>query len=52
MDSGFLSQAARFLQEQRKYKRWLSVFLCLAFVVALGTVAALKLYGLSMTHKV
>ena len=52
MDSGFLSQAARFLQEQKKYKRWLSVFLCLAFVVALGTVAALKLYGQAMTHKV
>ncbi len=52
MESRFLSQAAKFLQEQKKNKRWTVVFVCLAAVVALGTVTALKLYGQAMTHKV
>ena len=52
MKSRFLSQAAKFLQEQKKNKRWTVVFVCLAAVVALGTVTALKLYGQAMTHKV
>ncbi len=52
MESGFLSQAAKFLQDRKNYKRWLAVFLCLAATVAFGTVAALKLYGQAMTHQV
>ena len=47
----FITQAAKVLNEQKKYKRRLAVFLCLAIVVALGTAAALKMYGQAMSHK-
>lgn len=47
----FITQAAKVLNEQKKYKRRLAVFLCLAVVVALGTAAALKMYGQAMSHK-
>ena len=47
----FLSRAGKLLKEQRQYRRRLAVFLCLAVLVAFGTVAALKLYGQAMTHK-
>ena len=36
----FITQAAKVLNEQKKYKRRLAVFLCLAVVVALGTAVA------------
>lgn len=52
MGFDFLSQAAKFLQERKEYKRWLAAFLCLAMVVVFGTVTALKLYGQAMTHQV
>ncbi len=52
MGFDFLSQAAKFLQEQKEYKRWLAAFLCLAMVVVFGTVTALKMYGQAMTHQV
>ena len=48
----FLSQAAAFLQERKKHRIQTAVFLCLAVTVAFGTVAALKMYGEAMTHKV
>ena len=48
----FLSQAAAFLQERKKHRIQTVVFLCLAVTVAFGTVAALKMYGEAMTHKV
>lgn len=44
-------QAAKLLGEQKKYKRWLAVFLCLAVVVTAGTVAALKMNGQALSHK-
>lgn len=47
----FITQAAKVLNEQKKSKRRLAVFMCLAAVVALGTVAALKMYGQAMSHK-
>lgn len=52
MGFNFFPQAAKFLQEQKKHKHRMAIFLCLAVVVALGTVAALKMYGQAMTHKV
>ncbi len=48
----FLSQTAAFLQERKKHRIQTAVFLCLAVTVAFGTVAALKMYGEAMTHKV
>ena len=47
----FIKQAAEVLNEQRKSKRRLAVFMCLAAVVAVGTAAALKMYGQAMSHK-
>ena len=47
----FLSQAGKLLKEHKQYKRQLTVFLCLAVIVAFSTVTALKLYGQAMTHK-
>ena len=52
MGFDFLSRAARFLQERKEYRRWLTAFICLALVVAFGTVTALKMYGQAMTHQV
>ncbi len=49
MEFHFFAQAAKFLQEQKRYKRWMALFLCMAVVVALGTAAALKLNGRAMT---
>lgn len=51
MKYDIISQTAKFLQQYKKNKRWLAVFLCLAVTVVLGTLAALKLYGQAMTHK-
>ena len=48
----FLSQAGELLKKRKQYKRQTAVFLCLAVIVAFGTVTALKLYGQAMTHKV
>ncbi len=52
MKFDFLTQAAKFLQERKAYRRWLAVFMCLALAVTFGTVAALKMYGQAMTHQV
>lgn len=52
MKFDFLSQAAKFLQERKEYKRWLAAFMCLALAVTFGTVGALKMYGQAMTHQV
>lgn len=49
MRSKIMKQAERFLREQKNYKRWLSVFLCLAAVVALSTVMVLRYTGTAMT---
>lgn len=51
MESSVFKQIARFLQEKKKEKQWLVVFICMAVVVGSGTVAALKLKGQAMTHK-
>lgn len=47
----FLTQAAKALQEKKRYQHRLAIFLCLAIVVTLGTFAALKLRGQAMTHQ-
>lgn len=52
MEYGFLGRAGKFLQEQKKHRRWMMMFLCLAGGVTLGTLTFLKLYGQAMTHKV
>lgn len=44
-------QAAKLLGEQKKYRRWLAVFLCLAMVVTAGTTAALKMNGQALSHE-
>lgn len=49
MKSSIRKQAERFLREQKNYKRWLAVFLCLAVVVTIGTTAALKYKGIAVT---
>lgn len=49
MKSSLKKQAERFLREQKNYKRWLAVFLCLAVVVTIGTTAALKYKGIAVT---
>ena len=50
MESPILKQIAKFLQDKKKYKRWLAVFVCLAVVVGFATTAALKMRGKAMTH--
>ena len=49
MKSLISKQVERFLREQKNYKRWLAVFLCLAVVVTIGTTAALKYKGIAVT---
>ena len=46
------SQNTKILQEQKKHRQWLIIFLGLSVTVVLGTAAALKLYGQALTHKV
>ncbi len=46
------SQNTKILQEQKKHRQWVMIFLGLSVTVILGTVAALKLYGQALTHKV
>ena len=50
MKSSVWEKAERFLRERKDYKRWLAVVACLAVLVTLGTVAALKNTGSAMTH--
>lgn len=52
MGFDFLSRAAKFLQERKEYRRWLTAFVGLALVVVFGTVTALRMYGQAMTHQV
>lgn len=51
MDSPILKQIAKFLQDRKKHKHWLVIFTCMAVLVGLGTVTALKLMGQAMTRK-
>lgn len=51
MKVDFLSQAGKLLKEQKRFRRQMIVFFCLAVVVLYGTVTALMLYGQAMTHK-
>lgn len=50
MESPILKQIAKFLQDKKRYKRWLAVVVCLAVVVGFATTAALKMRGKAMTH--
>ena len=49
MKSYISKQVERFLREQKNYKRWLAVFLCLAVIVTIGTAGALKYKGIAVT---
>lgn len=51
MESPILKRIAEFLQEQKKHKQWRAVFIILAVFVGVGTVTALRMMGLAMTHK-
>lgn len=51
METPILKQIARFLQEQKRNKRRIVVFVCMAVVVCTGTVAALKMMGQALTKK-
>lgn len=51
METSVFKQAVKLLREQKKYRRWLTTFLCLAVLVTLGTVAALKMNGQALNHK-
>ncbi len=44
-------QAARILREKKKYKLWLTAFLCMAVLVTAGTVAALTMNGQALNRK-
>lgn len=50
MKSSMNEKSERFLRERKDYKRWLTMFACLAVLVTLGTLAALKYTGTAMTH--
>lgn len=50
MEHSFLKQAANFLRNKKIHKRYIAVLLCLALVVSLGTVMALKLSGQAQNH--
>lgn len=52
MKSSIFKMAAEFLREKKNRRYWLSVLTCLALVVAVGTVAALKLTGQAKTYEV
>lgn len=51
MDSPIFKQISKFLQDRKSHKHWTVVFTCLAVLVCLGTVGALKLMGQAMTRK-
>lgn len=51
MRNSILEQAVKLLREKRKYRYWLTAFLCLAVLVTLGTVTVLKMNGQAMSHK-
>lgn len=50
METSVFKQAVKLLREQKKYRRWLTTFLCLAVLVTLGTVAALKMNGQALNQ--
>lgn len=52
MQFDFLSQAKKLLHEQKKFRHYLMVCLCLGAVVGIGTVAALRMSGKALTEKV
>ncbi len=51
MDSPIFKQISKFLQDRKKHKHWTVIFTCMAILVCLGTVTALKLMGQAMTRK-
>ncbi len=50
METSIWKQAMGYLKEQRKNKRWHKVLICLAVIVAAGTVALLTMPGQAQTH--
>ncbi len=52
MESSIMRNASRFLREQKKNRRWRKVLICLALVVAVGTVAVLVMPGRALNQTV
>lgn len=50
MESSTNRQTEKMLRAKKNHRRYLAVFLCLAAMVALGTVTALKMYGHAQNH--
>lgn len=50
MDNSILKQASGFLHEQKNNKRWHKVLICLAVLVAVGTIAVLMMPGQAQNH--
>ena len=50
MKSLVTDEAERFLREQKRKRRRMTAFLCLAVIVAFGTVMALKYRGIAVNH--
>ena len=51
MASTVQNQASSILRTKKNHKRWLAIVICLAVVVAIGTVAVLTMPGVAMTHQ-
>lgn len=51
MENSVFKMSEKFLQEKKYRQRRLAIFLCLAFVVALTTTAALKLTGVAKNNQ-
>ena len=48
MGSLMKRQTERLLRRQKRYRRWLALFLCLALLVTSGVFAALRMDGRAM----
>ena len=51
MGNSIFDQAAKFMRDRRNNHRWLSIVLCLAIVVTVGTFYVLIRQGQAMSHK-
>ena len=51
MQGSLLKQIQIKLRNQARHRKWLSIVLCLAVVVAIGTTAVLSISGIAMTHR-
>ena len=51
MESSLLKQVNKILRDKERHRKWISVVLCLAIFVSLGTAAVFSLSGIAMTHQ-